>query len=69
MKAHKPLHERIFAIFGIVMAVVYVALGLVLVFTPLGASVFSKEVKMAFGAAISLYGLFRLYRAATQLAS
>jgi uncharacterized membrane protein HdeD (DUF308 family) len=48
------------------MAVVYVVLGIVILFSPLGDVVLSKEIKLVFGSAIIIYGLFRLYRSIRQ---
>ena len=69
MRQRKPLHETIFASFGILMAVVYVILGLVVVFTPLADNLMPKTAKTLFGTAMALYGLFRLYRSVKQLAN
>ncbi|MCU0352999.1 MAG: hypothetical protein MUD08_04550 [Cytophagales bacterium] len=68
MRQRRPLHETIFASFGILMAVVYVVLGLVVIFTPLADNLMPKAAKILFGAAMALYGLFRLYRSVKQLA-
>lgn len=57
-----------FSVLGIVMAVVYVALGIALAFTPMAENVFPAGVKTFFGAAIIVYGAFRMYRAIRQMA-
>ncbi len=66
MRPRKPLHETVIFTFSIVMAVVYVVLGIVILFSPLGDVVLSKEIKLVFGSAIIIYGLFRLYRSIRQ---
>lgn len=63
----KPLHETMFSVLGIVMAVVYVALGITLAATPLGESMFPEGTKVMLGVAIIIYGAFRMYRAIRQM--
>jgi len=63
------MHETIFAVFGVAMAVVYVVLGIVIIFTPFGEDIFPKKIKMVFGTAIIVYGVFRLFRAFKQMAA
>ncbi|MDJ1470062.1 hypothetical protein [Xanthocytophaga flava] len=67
MKSHRPLHETIFAIFGIVMALVYVILGIAIIFTDFADAILPKGMKLILGIAIIGYGIFRIYRAAKQL--
>ena len=62
-----PLNEKMFSVLGIVMGLVYVALGITLTFTPLGESVFPAGIKTFFGVAIIVYGAFRMYRAIRQM--
>ena len=63
----KPLHETMFSMLGIVMAVVYVALGITLAATPLGETVFPEGTKVLIGVVIIVYGAFRMYRAIRQM--
>ena len=63
------MHETIFAMFGVAMAVVYIVLGIVIVFTPFGEEYLSKKIKMVFGIAIIVYGGFRLFRSIRQMAA
>jgi hypothetical protein len=63
------MHETIFAMFGVAMAVVYIVLGIVIVFTPFGEEYLPKKIKMVFGTAIIVYGGFRLFRSIRQMAA
>jgi len=49
--------------FECVMAVVYVALSIVLLFTPFFDRTVPKELKIGVGIVLGIYGLFRIYRA------
>ena len=49
--------------FECVMAVVYVALSIVLLFTPFFDRTVPKELRIGVGIVIGIYGLFRIHRA------
>jgi hypothetical protein len=50
-------------IFECVMAIVYVALSFILLFTSLLSRNIQKEFRIGFGVVFGFYGLFRVYRA------
>ncbi len=68
MRERKPMHETIYAVFGAAMALVYIALGMVFLFSSLGGTVFPEQLTKVFGTAIIGYGIFRIYRAIKQMA-
>ena len=54
-------------VFECVMAVLYLLLGIVFLFTPLFDGAIAGWVKIALGVLLSVYGVFRVYRAVRKI--
>ncbi len=67
MRQQKPLHEKIVLFFSYLMAAVYVVLGISFIALPFDFGL-SKEIKVAFGSILIVYGVFRAVRAYKQSA-
>lgn len=59
----RPLHKRIFNLFYLAMALVYLAMGLFFVFFPQAKILLSDPINLYFGSALLVYGCFRAWRA------
>ncbi len=68
MRQQKPLHEKIVLFFSYLMAAVYVVLGISVIVLPFEFGL-QKEIKVAFGSILVIYGIFRAVRAYKQSAN
>jgi hypothetical protein len=62
LKNELSLREKVLLLFGVLMSLVYLSIGIACIVIPSFLADYNKIIKMGIGIAFVAYSLFRLYR-------